>query len=80
MGFCSFCSSATFAYRFALQVLVCHGFKPPTRTVAKAAVVPGGPMNWMKFIASTQCGGWTGQSGAKTWVGGGPKAAAVALA
>jgi hypothetical protein len=56
-GFCSFWSNATCAYRSALQVLVRHAFKPPAMTVAKAAVVPGGPMNWLKSVASAQCGG-----------------------
>jgi hypothetical protein len=37
--------------------MVRHGFKPPAMTVAKAAVVPGGPMNRLKSVASTQCGG-----------------------
>ena len=64
----------------ALQVLVRHDFKPPAMTVAKAAVVPGGPMSWLKSVASTQCGAWMEQSGAKSWHGRGPKADAVALA
>jgi hypothetical protein len=80
LGFCSFWSSATCANRSALQVLVRHGFKPPAMTLEKAAACRGGPMNWLKSVASTQCGGWTGQSGAKTWLVSGPKAGAVALA
>jgi hypothetical protein len=80
LAFFSFLSSGTDANRSVLQVLAFHGFKPPAMTLEKAAVFRGGPINWLKSAASTQCGGWTGQSGAKTWLVSGPKAGAVALA